>query len=99
MAPVTPPNPLPPDENVGPVFLAVSSILIAFVIITSSLRIFVRSSLGGLGLDDYTIVIVAVLCVVRFAIQVVQVNKYGNGRHRWYLSEADYMNNNMLGWY
>ncbi|KAK0616402.1 hypothetical protein B0T14DRAFT_436022 [Immersiella caudata] len=99
MAPVTPPDPLPPDENVGPTFLAVSGVLIAFIVITSSLRIFVRSSLGALGLDDYTMVVVAALCVARFALQVVQVNKYGNGRHRWYISPDDYMNNNMLGWY
>jgi len=99
MATVTPPNPLPPDENVGPAFLAVSSILIAFVIVTSSLRVFVRSSLGALGLDDHAMIFVTAMCVARFALQAVQVNKYGNGRHRWYLSADDYRNNNMLGWY
>jgi len=99
MAPVTPPNPLPPDENVGPILLAVSGVLIALIITTTALRIFVRYSLRALGLDDYTILVVVVLCLARFAVQVVQVNKYGNGRHRWYLSPEDYMNNNMLGWY
>ena len=96
---IVPPNPLPPDENAGPALLAISSILIAFILITTSLRLFVRFSNGILGADDYTIAVVAVLCVMRFAVQVVQVNKFGNGRHRWYLAEDDYINNNMLGWY
>jgi hypothetical protein len=99
MASPAPPNPLPPDENSGPALLAVSSILIALILVSSSLRIFVRFSNGALGLDDYTIVAVTVLCVTRFAIQVVQVNRYGNGRHRWYINHDDYVANNMLGWY
>lgn len=90
---------MPPDENSGPALLAVSSILIALILISSSLRIFVRFSNGALGLDDYTIVVVTVLCLARFAIQVVQVNRYGNGRHRWYIDPSDYVTNNMLGWY
>ncbi|PKK49659.1 hypothetical protein CI102_5437, partial [Trichoderma harzianum] len=43
--------------------------------------------------------IVSVLALARMAIQVVQVAIYHNGRHRWYISESDYINNNMLGWY
>ena len=99
MAPVTPPNPLPPDENVGPTLLAVSGVLVGLILLTTFLRIHVRFSTGALGIDDYSILLVTFLCVVRFAIRVVQVNQFGNGRHRWYLSASDYMNNNMLGWY
>ncbi|EHK16325.1 uncharacterized protein TRIVIDRAFT_119427, partial [Trichoderma virens Gv29-8] len=43
--------------------------------------------------------IVNILALPRMAIQVVQVTVYNNGRHRWYISESDYINNNMLGWY
>jgi hypothetical protein len=99
MAPLPPPHLMPPDENVGPVLLAITGILTALVLITSALRMFVRFSLGSVGLDDYTMVVVTILCVARFSLQVAQVNMYGNGRHRWYISDDAYMNNNMLGWY
>ncbi|KAF4445764.1 hypothetical protein F53441_10513 [Fusarium austroafricanum] len=97
MASVIPPNPLPPDENVGPVLLGVSGACLALVIITTSVRIWVRSALRSSGWDDYTIVIVTLLGIARFGVQVGQVN-IGNGRHRWYISEENYMRNNMLGW-
>jgi hypothetical protein len=99
MASAGAPNPLPPDENVGPALLAISGILIALILITTTLRIFVRSMHRALGADDYTIIVVTALCVARFGVQVAQVNMYGNGRHRWYLNPDDYINNNMLGWY
>lgn len=97
MVAVEPPNPLPPDENVGPALLGVSGTCLALVIITTSVRIWVRSALRSLGADDYTIVAVTVLGIVRFGVQVAQVG-IGNGRHRWYIGEEDYMRNNMLGW-
>jgi len=99
MPAATPPNPLPPDENIGPVLLAISGVLIALILVTTSLRLYVRFLNRALGADDYTIALVTVLCVMRFGVQVAQVNKFGNGRHRWYLSSQDYINNNMLGWY
>ncbi|KAM5350127.1 hypothetical protein ACJ41O_006632 [Fusarium nematophilum] len=91
-----PPDPLPPDENVGPVLLGVSGTLIVLVVTTTSLRIWVRCALRSLKWDDYTIVIAALLGIARFAIQVVQVG-VGNGRHIWYISKEDYMTNTMLG--
>lgn len=97
MATVTPPDPLPPDSNVGPVLLGVSATLIALVIITTSLRMWVRFSMRTLGWDDYIMVVVTGLGIARFAIQVAQV-KLGNGRHRWYIPKENYINNNMLGW-
>lgn len=96
-AQVTPPDPLPPDENVGPTLLGISTALIALVIITTGLRIWVRYCRRNLGWDDYLIIIVAILGMVRYAVQVQQY-QWGNGRHRWYLAEEDYINNNMLGW-
>ncbi|OLN96700.1 hypothetical protein CCHL11_02336 [Colletotrichum chlorophyti] len=98
MAPVTPPSPLPPDENVNPILLAVSGVLVFFVIVTTALRIYVRFSLRSLGWDDYLMGVVASLGIVRYGVQCAQ-GASGNGRHRWYISTEDYVNNNMLGWF
>ncbi|KAG8672736.1 hypothetical protein FPOAC2_06139 [Fusarium poae] len=98
MATVEPPNPLPPDENVGPALLGVSGTCLALVIITTSIRLWVRSALRSMGPDDYTIAIVTLLGIARFGVQVAQV-EIGNGRHRWYLDDENYMRNNMLGWF
>nr|RBQ90694.1 hypothetical protein FVER53263_12373 [Fusarium verticillioides] len=61
MASVQPPNPLPPDQNVGPILLGISGTCLALVIITTSVRIWVRTALRSSGWDDYTIVIVTLL--------------------------------------
>ncbi|KAJ5020135.1 hypothetical protein K4K57_003548 [Colletotrichum sp. SAR 10_99] len=98
MAPVTPPNPLPPDENVNPTLLAISGVLIFFVIFTTTLRLYVRFSLRHLGWDDYLMAITASLGIVRYGVQCAQ-GATGNGRHRWYISSEEYVNNNMLGWF
>ncbi|KAL2878379.1 hypothetical protein SGCOL_006350 [Colletotrichum sp. CLE4] len=98
MAPVTPPNPLPPDENVNPILLGVSGVLVFFVVITTSIRLYVRFSLRHLGWDDYLMGIVASLGIVRYGVQCAQGNT-GNGKHRWYISTEEYVNNNMLGWF
>ncbi|KAF5658762.1 aldehyde dehydrogenase, partial [Fusarium circinatum] len=63
MASVQPPNPLPPDQNVGPILLGISGTCLALVIITTSVRIWVRTALRSSGWDDYTIVIVTLLGV------------------------------------
>ncbi|KAJ3460315.1 hypothetical protein MRS44_011182 [Fusarium solani] len=97
MSAVTPPDPLPPDENVGPILLGVSSVLIALVIITTGLRVWVRSALRCLEWDDYTMIIVTFLGIARYATQVAQIS-IGNGRHRWYIPKENYIRNNMLGW-
>lgn len=89
---------MPPDENVGPTLLAISCILLALILTTTSLRLYTRYSLRSLGWDDYTIAVTAFLAVVRVAIQIVQV-QHGNGRHRPYLTQNAYTHNNMLGWY
>ncbi|KAB5522107.1 hypothetical protein GE09DRAFT_500810 [Coniochaeta sp. 2T2.1] len=89
---------MPPDENVGPTLLAISCILLALIITTTSLRIYTRWSLRTLGWDDYTIAFTAFLAVIRVAIQIMQV-RHGNGRHRSYLTQDEYIYNNMLGWY
>ncbi|KAF3349321.1 hypothetical protein HYQ45_008521 [Verticillium longisporum] len=98
MAVVKPPNPLPPDENINPTLIGVSGTLIAFVIITSCLRLWVRLARHSLGWDDYTMAMVTVLATARFGVQVAQ-GTFGNGRHRWYLEKHDYQTSNMLGWF
>ncbi|EXL69312.1 hypothetical protein FOPG_14715 [Fusarium oxysporum f. sp. conglutinans race 2 54008] len=97
MASVQPPNPLPADQNVGPILLGISGTCLALVIITTSVRIWVRSALRSSGWDDYTIIIVTLLGIARFGVQVGQVS-IGNGRHRWFIEPEDYVQNNKLGW-
>ncbi|VTT62108.1 unnamed protein product [Fusarium fujikuroi] len=97
MASVQPPNPLPPDQNVGPILPGISGTCLALVIITTSVRIWVRTALRSSGWDDYTIVLVTLLGVARFGVQVGQVS-IGNGRHRWFIEPEDYVQNNKLGW-
>ncbi|KAG5781046.1 hypothetical protein H9Q73_005277 [Fusarium xylarioides] len=72
MASVQPPNPLPPDQNVGPILLGISGTCLALVIITTSVRIWVRTALRSSGWDDYTIAIVTLLGITRFSVQVGQ---------------------------
>ena len=47
--------------------------------------------------DDYIIIVCCLLAVVRTSIQIDSV-KHVNGRHRWYISPADYEYVNFLTW-
>ncbi|KAK4459860.1 hypothetical protein QBC42DRAFT_207171 [Cladorrhinum samala] len=91
-------QPLPPDENVGPVIVGVTASLTVLVVITTCLRLYTRWALRKLGWDDYTIAATALLAVARTAIQAVQA-QHSNGRHQVYVSAEDYIFNNMLGYY
>ncbi|ORY62125.1 uncharacterized protein BCR38DRAFT_305977, partial [Pseudomassariella vexata] len=99
MAIVVPPNPLPRDVNVGPILLGLTLTLLGFVFITTFLRIYARLSLRTAGWDDYTMMAAVAVVIVRVSIQIIQVVEYGNGRHRWFISAEDYVNNNRLGWF
>ncbi|PKS08513.1 hypothetical protein jhhlp_004898 [Lomentospora prolificans] len=90
---------LPPYENVGPLLLALSGVLIFFVVVTCALRLWVRAGIHTLGWDDATMGLVTIIGVIRYALQVVQVVNYGNGQHRPYVDEDDYRMNNQLGWW
>ncbi|KAJ0306959.1 hypothetical protein Brms1b_010151 [Colletotrichum noveboracense] len=81
---------LPPDEDIGPASVATAAVLTALMIITTSARIWVRAANRKLGWDDWTILVASGVSIVRFAF-VVKQQQYGNGRHRVYLSEYDYM--------
>lgn len=88
----------PPDENIGPTIVGVTTSLTVLVVVTTCLRLYTRWALRKLGWDDYTIAITIVLAVTRTAIQVVQA-QHSNGRHQVYVSAEDYVFNNMLGFY
>lgn len=88
----------PPDENCGPVLTVLSTILIALVILTSTLRLVVRGRNRNLGWDDLCLALAVAIALARWGIQVYQVAALDNGRHRAYVSEEDYEANNRLGW-
>ncbi|KAK6396293.1 hypothetical protein LTR65_009375 [Meristemomyces frigidus] len=77
------------DDNAGPKLL-----VIAIVMVTLCL---VRYSRNFLGPDDYIIAAATLVAVGRVIIQCVSV-QYGNGRHRQFLSKADYTHVNFLTW-
>ncbi|OHW97576.1 integral membrane protein [Colletotrichum incanum] len=89
---------VPPDETVGPIWLGVSSSLLVLLLVTTALRLWARFGRRNLGWDDYTIAIAAITATVRYAFGVMQL-PHGNGRHRVYLSDYDYMMVNMYGWW
>ncbi len=92
------PDPVPPDDDVGPALLITSSVLLACALVTSALRLYVRTHNRMLGWDDYTILLTVLCAVARFGCQVAQV-RHGDGRHRIYLTPDDYQLSNMYGWY
>ncbi|KAJ0303801.1 hypothetical protein COL516b_006240 [Colletotrichum fioriniae] len=73
-------------------------VLTIFLIITTGLRLWVRAANRKLGWDDLTIALAGATAIIRFAFVVLQW-KHGNGRHRVYLSDHDYMMINMYGWW
>lgn len=98
MTTVERPDPLPPDVNVGPLMIGISTALVFVGVVTGGLRLWVRYANRLLGWDDYLMMTVLPIVIARLSIQGVQL-RYGNGRHRWYISDKDYVTNNMLGWY
>ncbi|KAF6798147.1 integral membrane protein [Colletotrichum sojae] len=87
-----------PDENVNPILLGISGVLLFFVIFTTALRLYVRFALRHSGWDDYTMAVTAGLGIIRYGVQWAQ-GASGNGRHRWFISHEEYIHNNMLGWF
>lgn len=89
----------PPNEDIGPALIAVSTVFIFFAIVTGCLRLFVRARNRNLGWDDATLVLSIAVGTARWAIEVVQDVNHDNGKHREYVSQEDYNENNRLGWY
>lgn len=76
----------------------VSGVLMVFIVITTSLRLFVRIANRIFGWDDATILIAVALTITRFGFQIEQA-KHGNGQHREYLTAENYTMVNKYGWY
>ncbi len=98
MAASMPPDPMPPDQNSGPMLLISSVILLFFAVVTTGLRLLVRAKNRMLGWDDYTIVLAGLLSVARIGCQIAQVRS-DYGRHRWYITVQDYKVATMFGWF
>ncbi|KAF4784574.1 integral membrane protein [Colletotrichum scovillei] len=88
----------PPNEDVGPISFSLALALTILLVITTGLRLWVRAANRKLGWDDLTIALAGATAITRFAFVVLQW-KHGNGRHRVYLSDHDYMMINMYGWW
>ncbi|KAG9670474.1 hypothetical protein KCU99_g6184, partial [Aureobasidium melanogenum] len=86
------------SDNKGPTLLVLTCILTSLAIITTGLRCWVRWGNRQLGFDDGAMVLTTGLAVARMCIQIVSV-RYGNGKHRDFVSEHDYQTINMLTWY
>lgn len=89
---------LPPDEDVGPISFSVGLVLTIFLVLTTGLRLWVRRANRKLGWDDLMITLAGLTAIARFAFGIKQW-QHGNGRHRVYLSEYNYMMINMYGWW
>ncbi|KAK6003331.1 hypothetical protein QM012_001176 [Aureobasidium pullulans] len=83
------------NDDKGPTLLILTCILTSLAIITTSLRCWVRWVNRQLGLDDGAMALTTALAVARMSIQIVSV-RYGNGKHRHYVSNHDYQIINML---
>jgi hypothetical protein len=86
-----------PNDDKGPTLLALTCILTSLAVLTTSLRCWVRCGNRQLGIDDGATALATVLAVVRMSIQIVSV-RYGNGKHREYVSDHDYKMINKLTW-
>ncbi|KAG9749189.1 hypothetical protein KCU73_g6893, partial [Aureobasidium melanogenum] len=83
------------SDNKGPTLLILTCILTSLAIITTGLRCWVRWGNRQLGFDDGAMVLTTGLAVARMCIQIVSV-RYGNGKHRDFVSEHEYQTINML---
>jgi len=97
MAVISPCDPLPPDENIGPMLVTATFVLFAPTITTTALRIWVRAKEKVLGADDYVMVIAALLSLVLGSLNIAGVH-YGKGRHICYLESADIITIGKLSW-
>ncbi|KAH0007167.1 hypothetical protein KCU78_g11912, partial [Aureobasidium melanogenum] len=86
------------SDNKGPTLLILTCILTSLAIITTGLRCWVRWGNRQLGFDDGAMALTTGLAVARMCIQIVSV-RYGNGKHRDFVSDHDYQTINMLTWY
>ncbi|TQN69528.1 hypothetical protein CSHISOI_06004 [Colletotrichum shisoi] len=81
---------MPPDETIAPVWLGVTSSLLVALLVTTTLRLWARVGRRNLGWDDYTIAASALSATIRYVFGIMQM-PHGNGRHRVYLTNHEYM--------
>ncbi|KAI5255296.1 hypothetical protein E4T42_01991 [Aureobasidium subglaciale] len=87
-----------PSDDKGPTLLILTCLLFSLAFITTVLRCWVRWGSRKIGVDDGLMALTTVLSIGRMAIQIVSV-RYGNGKHREFVSDHDYQIINMLTWY
>ena len=63
-------NKLPPQDDAGPILMWISGVLMAFIVLTTSLRMYVRIQNRILGWDDGTILIAVALAITRLGFQI-----------------------------
>ncbi|RDL41219.1 Integral membrane protein [Venustampulla echinocandica] len=91
-------NGLPPQQDVGPILMWISGILMVLTVISTALRIFVRCKNRIFGWDDATMLLCVACAATRLGFEIKQA-QHGNGKHRVYLSDQNYMMINKYGWY
>ena len=97
MATTPPPDPLPRNDNIGPILLVTSYVFIFPTVITTVLRVGVRIRDKTFGADDITIALSCALAVALSALSIQAVHD-GKGRHVWYLSDEQQARIGMLSW-
>jgi len=85
------------DDNAGPTLLTIAVVMMVLVIITTGLRLTVRAKRKALGSDDWCILAATLLSIGRIVCQIISV-PHGNGRHRQFISTANYQYVNFLTW-
>ncbi|KAK5734927.1 hypothetical protein LTR17_008560 [Elasticomyces elasticus] len=93
----TRPDPLPPNVDIGPMMVAVAYVFIFPALITTALRLWIRTRDRILGWDDAAILIASLLAIVLSGLSIEGV-KNGKGRHIWYLNEHQTATIGMLSW-
>jgi hypothetical protein len=83
--------------DVGPTLLTIAAVMLTLVLLTTALRLTVRTKRHALGGDDWCILAATLLSIGRIVCQFISV-PYGNGRHRPYISKGDYQYVNFLTW-
>ncbi|KAF1999297.1 hypothetical protein P154DRAFT_564076 [Amniculicola lignicola CBS 123094] len=86
------PNPLPPDEDRGPILLGVMIVSLALAVTVIALRVWVRvNMIKKLGVDDWFMIAALPFMIVNQALSYASF-PYGFGRHIYYLEPTDIMN-------
>ncbi|KAK4962072.1 hypothetical protein LTR10_002569 [Elasticomyces elasticus] len=93
----TRPDPLPPNADIGPMMVAVAYAFIFPALITTALRLWIRTRDHILGWDDAAILVASLLAIVLSALSI-EGTKNGKGRHIWYLNEHQTATIGKLSW-